>query len=61
MKIRLIVRHTSTPKNPKRTVIKTVKYHANADGTVTTSSSKKVVPYEKPVDDKDNANMIKNV
>jgi len=43
MKIRLIVRHTVKPKNPIRTVVKTVKYTANADGTVSTSSSKKVI------------------
>lgn len=43
MKIRLIVRHTVKPQNPIRKIVKTVKYHANADGTVTTSSTKKVV------------------
>lgn len=47
MKIRLIVKHTFKPKDPKRKIIKSVVYHANADGTVTTtSSSKKVIPYE---------------
>ena len=43
MKIRLIVRHTVKPKDPIRKIVKTVKYHANADGTVTTSSTKKVI------------------
>lgn len=47
MKIRLIVKHIFKPKDPKRKIIKSVVYHANADGTVTTtSSSKKVIPYE---------------
>ena len=46
MKIRLIVRHTVKPKNPVRKVVKTVKYTANPDGTVSTSSSKKVIQYD---------------
>ena len=43
MKIRLIVKHTYKPKNPVRTIIKSVTYHANPDGTVTATSSKKVI------------------
>lgn len=43
MKIRLIVKHTYKPKNPVRTIVKSVIYHANPDGTVTTTSSKKVI------------------
>lgn len=59
MKIRLIVKHTYKPKNPVRTVVKTVKYHANADGTVTTSSSKKVIAKD-PQQDKLSTEMPKN-
>lgn len=43
MKIRLIVKHTFKPKNPKRRIVKNVTYHANADGTVTTTTSKKII------------------
>lgn len=43
MKIRLIVKHTFKPKNPKRKIVKNVTYHANADGTVTTTTSKKII------------------
>lgn len=46
MKIRLIVRHTAKPKNPVRKVVKTIKYTANPDGTVSTSSTKKVISYD---------------
>ena len=53
MSVRLILRRTAKPKNPKRVIKKTLVYKSDQDGFVTVTSKKTVTDLTTVVSDED--------
>lgn len=51
MGVKITLKRTVRPKNPKRTIYKKLVYKNDIEGFVTIGSSKTILPYESDIND----------